>query len=357
MVKTQKSPCRHGFTIIELLVSIFIIGLLISLLLPAVQQVRASALRIQCMNNLRNVSLAMLQVMESQGRFPPCGRFGDGTPETAGSYGSWVLDILPWIEQSAIADQWDYDQAYNSHANILLTEAYIPVLTCPADITVLQIGDLSYVVNGGIGFTIQTGGGVHDCPFSPGGGQLDLNANGIVCPPTPEESDHLTDKDIFYSMGLFFNETWKGEVRSKRHHRPATVNDGMSQTLLFAENARTGTDPERSESSWASNNPYLTSFYIGNPCDGADCSEGKVDYSRSNSGSAAINSGLTSSEGSSPYPNSFHKGGVMMSFCDGHVQFISESINGNVYAALVSPQGMRLKGTPLAQQIVTGAEF
>ncbi|HAH45517.1 MAG TPA: hypothetical protein DCM07_11810, partial [Planctomycetaceae bacterium] len=68
-----------------------------------------------------------------------------------------------------------------------------------------------------------------------------------------------------------------------------------------------------------------------------------------NSGSSAINAGIAKPEGSAPYPNSLHKGGVNVGYCDGHIQFLSENIDGKVYAALASPQGAALSGTSLEQ--------
>jgi prepilin-type processing-associated H-X9-DG protein len=233
-------------------------------------------------------------------------------------------------------------------------------LICPADISLSdpddRKGDLSYVVNGGVGFTVFYQG-VHDCPVDFAGRKLDLNGDGASCPADAADAAGTADKALFQQMGLFFNETWKSDVTS-RHHTAATVTDGLSNTVVLSENVRTGFNPSASDdpwsSSWASPSPMLTCFHIGNPCRDARCSPGEVDYDRSNAGDAAINSGLTRPEGSSPVPNSFHAGGVNMAFADGRVQFVSESVNGGVYAAAVSPQGAALSGTPLEQPYFGG---
>ncbi|HBN77239.1 MAG TPA: hypothetical protein DD473_15775, partial [Planctomycetaceae bacterium] len=307
---------RIGFTIIELLVSLFIIGLLIALLLPAVQNARSSVRKISCLNRMRNVNLAMIQVVEQNGRFPACGNF----TKEFGRHHSWVIDVLPWLEQGTFADKWNKDRSINDPENLPLTTQHFPILTCPADISVDGgKGDLSFVVNGGWGYTVYHKG-VHDCPIDPQGRRLDLNGNGESCPPLGEADGKPSDKQLYFYTGLFFNETWKTEI-SERHHRPATVTDGMSNTLVMSENVRTGFNPDEKDdpwgSSWASPSPKLTSFHIGNPCEGAVCAPGKVDYNRSNSGQFRINSGLRSAEGTSPIPNSFHKGGVNMAFADG----------------------------------------
>ena len=82
-----------------------------------------------------------------------------------------------------------------------------------------------------------------------------------------------------------------------------------------------------------------------------------MDYSLANAGKNRINSGLWTPEGRSPIPNSFHPGGVNMAYADGHVAFLKESVDGAVYAALASPQGMLLQGTPLEQPVVSDGEF
>lgn len=346
------SPSRRGFSLVELIVVMAVIGLLVALLLPAIGKSRATAQKAECMNRLRNVSMAMLNAADTSGRFPACGNFTDTAPfETRQN---WVVSVLPWIDQGTTANAWDPDASPSSETNLPLTQLHIELLVCPADISVappedeVSYGNLSFVVNGGVGYTTFYSG-IHDCPIDWHGVKLDLNGDGIGCPTSDKDNP---DKAIFVKMGLFFNETWKGGV-SERFHTLASVTDGLSNTALLAENSRTGYNPtaggDPGTASWASSNPLLTSFYIGDPCVNGSCVSGGIDYRFCNKGDSAINSGLLRAEGASPVPNSFHAGGVNMSFGDGRIQFVSESLDGRVYAAIVSPQGAELSGTLLSQ--------
>lgn len=350
---------RRAFTILELIVVMAIIALLAALSLPAIGRARLAGKRTECMNNLRNIALALTQFEATQGRLPASGYiYDDGMGFTA-TYHSWAVSILAYVDQQPLANQWDLDKPITFPTNEKLTQSRIPVYICPIDISRSPPkkggGDLSYVVNGGMGFTVRYTNGVGDCPVDRNWTLLDLNGNGVGCPPEPADDGSPNDRTMFKQVGLFFLENWKGEQTqgTVRHHALADVKDGLSQTFMVTENVRAGYDPDNPDESFASPNPYRCAFYIGNPCRNGNCSAGNVDYSLCNSGSARINSGLKSSEGSSPIPNSFHDGGVNMAFADGHLAFLSERINGAVYAALSSPQGLLLNKTPLEQLVLS----
>ncbi len=128
----------RGFTLVELLVVITIIGILISLLLPAVQAAREAARRMQCCNNLKQLSLATLNYESSHGVLPPSGLVAPPTTNPpvfeaqSGHMFSWIVLILPDIEQQALYDQFDctrsvLDQPNEPQATQLAT------LMCPSD--------------------------------------------------------------------------------------------------------------------------------------------------------------------------------------------------------------------------------
>lgn len=346
---------RRGFTIVELLVSLSIICVLVAISLPAVAKARASARRAECQSHLKNLALAMTAEAEQSRRLPAAGNYGFDASGNFAHFHSWVVSLTPWLEQGTIAKQWKWNEPSVDSANQLLPQTHLKVLTCPEDDTQLGRGDLSYVVNGGFGVTMVIGN-VADCPTSPSGQPLDLNGNGIGCPANVATDGTPGDKLLYLQTGVFFIESWQTPGTS-RHHRLDSILDGLSQTIFLSENIRAGADPTRPELTWASPLANRNSFFLNiSVCPGASCAPGTVDYSRANQGMGAINSGRDEAEGEAPWPNSHHSGGVHFAFADGRVKFVSQLVDGRVYASLVSPQGTLIQGA-LRQQLVSGDEL
>src|SRR5262245_2294503 len=104
-------PKKHdGFTLVELLVVIAIIGVLIALLLPAVQKVREAASRIQCANNLKQMGLAFHQYHETYRQLPSSRIHHVST----GGWATWCVQILPFVEQQNLFQKWDLSRNYFS---------------------------------------------------------------------------------------------------------------------------------------------------------------------------------------------------------------------------------------------------
>lgn len=128
-----KNPKKQGFTIIELMVAIAIIGLLISLLLPAVQRARASARRTQCQNNLKQLSLALHNYESKHTIFPPGAIVFGPAFVTAGGWG-WGAQILPHIEEKNIYDQIDFETNNAVGSNRDVIKKRILSFVCPSNV-------------------------------------------------------------------------------------------------------------------------------------------------------------------------------------------------------------------------------
>ena len=105
--RADRQPARCGFTLVELLVVIAIIGILVALLLPAVQSSREAARNIQCRNHLKQIGLAFHSYHTAHRKFPGYGGegvLGPGAEDTTWSAGSWIVQSLPYMERSALAE-------------------------------------------------------------------------------------------------------------------------------------------------------------------------------------------------------------------------------------------------------------
>lgn len=339
---------RLGITMIEVVIVMGIIGILVALLLPAVQQARGSSRRMQCKNNLRNVALALIAETESKRHFPASGYFGT----QGGDFHNWVLTILPWIDQQVIYDQWNFSQPFNTQANFALCSTRVQVLVCPEDRSEDTTGDLSYVVNGGFGWTGPPCGIITPSNYSP----IDLNGSGI-CTQVPNDPKP-TDWDMMYQTGLMFCENWPELPTPPRRNSLDTIKDGASNTLMIAENVHAGWEKGH-HANWGNPNSWRTCFFLsGHICKDFSCKAGNVDLTKANNRQElpykfeGLNAPFQAI-GAAPWPSSNHVGGLNVALCDGSVRFISENLDARTYFSLVTPQGSLVEG-PLAQGPLSG---
>jgi prepilin-type N-terminal cleavage/methylation domain-containing protein len=130
-----------GFTLVELLVVIAIIGILVALLLPAIQAARETARRGACLNNVKQLSIALLNYHDVNDRFPPSIQFAQnivdaGEEQLASNarYGpNWVIKILPHLEESALYDAFNLEVPISHSANAAARGTELRVMLCPSD--------------------------------------------------------------------------------------------------------------------------------------------------------------------------------------------------------------------------------
>ncbi len=128
---------RRGFTLVELLVVIAIIGILIALLLPAVQAAREAARRMQCSNNLKQIGLALHNYHAAVGAFPPGSFWLYSSDGSAPLKGSILIRLLPYLEQQPLYDQFDFTQLHVDWQTMpggeYIQSNLVPTYICPSD--------------------------------------------------------------------------------------------------------------------------------------------------------------------------------------------------------------------------------
>lgn len=127
----SRRACSAGFSLIELLVVITIIGVLVALLLPAVQAAREAARRISCSNNLHQIGLGLHGYHEVHGCFPPGGIELISTTPSGRQY-AWCAFILPFIEQGPLYDSIDFSRPYYADENLPAAKTPLAVFVCPS---------------------------------------------------------------------------------------------------------------------------------------------------------------------------------------------------------------------------------
>ena len=144
-MKTQIQQSRSAFTLVELLVVIAIIGILVGMLFPAVQAVRAAARRTSCGNKMRQIGLSVANYESALKRFP-VNQVGPGVSNGSGGYTkgyySWLVPLLPYVEQGNVYDQFDFSinngdgndfKIGVSHPNAVAVSAVVDTFLCPSD--------------------------------------------------------------------------------------------------------------------------------------------------------------------------------------------------------------------------------
>ncbi len=333
---------RRGFTLVELLVVIAIIATLIGLLLPAVQSARESARRTQCMSNCRQMGLAFLVCSETKRWFPAACYTTDSANTTKfpkppeGNPGrrehSWRVIVMPYLEEKATVENYNWNKHWWDGTANTASSALDPALGVRND------------SNAAVSMRRVS---VYHCPSSPSAPKVTVPSSpdsdsarpGLgTWQQNPGTTDYETmtgvKKDVVsperYPSG---SATSKGIVDKDLVTRLREVSDGLSKTLLVVECAG------RPLVYRASTTPLANTV---NQCVGWADSLGpfKVDPMKPDgTKGAAPNAGIPMNVTNDGEPFSFHRGGITATFGDASTRFLDETIDLQVFCALVTRAG------------------
>ncbi|MHC4877761.1 MAG: DUF1559 family PulG-like putative transporter [Planctomycetota bacterium] len=324
--RTRNCCRRAGFTIIELLVVIAIIGILVALTLPAVQQAREAARRTQCKNNLKQVSLAVLEFENAYGVFPPARlqpRPTDSDPEftCGGQEPTWLVRVLPFLDGETQWADWDLYRPFTEHDEEQ-RNGNLPVFLCPTRRSMTNaLGSRFFSTSGGTTtVTLPCG-----CPITVSTGGTEEEFSGAVGDYAGNHGD-LSPGALGAPTDLWFGGNGTGVIISSRARcdsgspvdwvdliRSRDITDGASNTALVGElhvpQGRMGQFPD--------NPPMYDGDYFGAA-------------SRLGGPTMPLARGMSDTTASALSFGSWHDGICHFAFSDGSVRSVSTSVSTRV---------------------------
>ena len=313
-IKNQKS---RAFTLVELLVVITIIGILIALLLPAVQAAREAARRMQCSNNLKQLALAVLNYESSSKVLPP-GAFWNLSNTTR--KGSILLHLLPYVEQQSVYDAFDFHvtdidgQCYQGTTNPIGATP-IPAYFCPSNQSPKTFLDPLPADPSVAGITTVA---LHCYEASRGSNALYDNST-CSCSEVSKWNSYATTGPVPEPSVRVFSGPF---TRLGVCLDIAEILDGLSNTIFFGE--------VLPMSSWHADNGWATT----NDGNGYASTVIPINYDTSNRDAGGNNCSRYCDWNTADGFKSAHPGGAMFSYGDGSVHFLPESINHQTYQYL-----------------------
>lgn len=346
---------RNGFTLVELLAVIAIIGMLVSLLLPAVQAARESARTNQCKHHMRQHFLAAINYSTSHhDHVPGYGNFSQVIPPGARDPGpheircspgrSWIVTLLPYLDQQNLWDRWNVSVPWTSPQNQSLSEIPLDVAVCPSDDTSAR-GGLSYVINSGYADMGKlqayrnaiAGGGLptevqmhaHDMI------QFDWNSDGKIT---------AADSTITRDTGM----SWVHVGNENFSQRIGTIYDGSSNTILFSENVNAG-----SRRSWG--NPAVSNCAFVYPVYRSRASGANFTNPPTPQGFTGLPNREQNLGEGTPFPSANHRQTINVVTAGGSVHSMSDEIEPRIYRSLLTPAGSKQRFKNFAAELPVGS--
>ncbi|MFO0977188.1 MAG: DUF1559 domain-containing protein [Planctomycetaceae bacterium] len=364
----RKASDRHGFTLIELLVVISIIAVLMALILPAIQSARAAARRTECLNHMKNVSLAVLaNATKHRDQIPAYGHFipvvpsgvSNPSPSQLGCAPviNWVVECLPELDRSDLYERWNFQVNPTDPNNLAVGRVNVPVLTCPDDPTSYdKDGGLSYAINSGYAerntfyaytAAIQAGqvptqATVHMYNIIP----TDWDGDGEA-PGEPGAWTEPDDEDITRDTGV----SWLAVRADNFSLKISEIYDGASNTLLLAENINAG-----GSGVWSDPAPPNCTFVY--PVEPSQVNQQNFSDPPSPAGVDGRPNAMKNAGENTPFPSSNHFQIVNFAFCDGSVRTVSENVDRTVYLKILTPAGAKRRFTGFVpEDLLNGNDF
>jgi prepilin-type N-terminal cleavage/methylation domain-containing protein len=322
----DREPRRQAFTLVELLVVIAIIGILVALLLPAIQAAREAARRSQCQNHLKQITLATLNYESNHKELPPIYVYIDDNPNANKAKHGFHIFILPYLEYGSVHDQYDFILRWSDEPNKTLALTHIPEFLCPTAPPAEERKNAGATT-------------IFGSTSPPLGGYADYGINGRLSPQArctllsagatdrPDWSGLFTGGKAFVNWGEDCPSDPPGSQRPIPNQNGRTflrqTLDGLSHTIMFSPDAGRPLVFEDGQlkpgiaagSQWAD---PANEWWSHNMCRGTtsilNCENEDENYS-------------------------FHVGGGFFSLSDGSVQFIADNVDLDVMISYITRAG------------------